>query len=160
MKSRTAMMNDRRDTAMKDALRQLRDEVEVPPVDPARERALLAAFDAHWARPRQAPPRWAWVATAAMATLTVALGSVVSQRTQRTMPPGPDQSNEPVQFVPWPGAQVLPPLESGELIRVGLPVSALPALGLQPPSSAASVVQAEIVVGQDGFARAVRLVQQ
>lgn len=154
------MTNDTRESSIAEALSRLKDAVEVPPWDPAREQALRAAFDAHWSRPRQAPPRWAWVATAAMATLTVALGSVVSQRTQRTLPAGPDQSDEPVQFVPWPGAQVLPPLESGELIRVGLPLSALPALGLQPPSSAVSVVQAEIVVGQDGFARAVRLVQQ
>ncbi len=154
------MTNEPRDRALTDALTRLRDEVEVPPADPARERALLAAFDAHWARPRQAPPRWAWVATAAMATLTLALGSIVSQRAPLVTPGAPDPANDLAQFVPWPGAQTLPPLESGELIRVGLPVTALPALGLLPPSSAVSVVQAEIVVGQDGFARAVRLVQQ
>jgi hypothetical protein len=154
------MTNDPRDTALTDALTRLRDEVEVPPPDPARERALLAAFDAHWTRPRQASPRWAWVATAAMATLTLALGSIVSQHAPLMIPGALDPANDLAQFVPWPGAQALPPFESGELIRVGLPVSALPSLGLLPPTSAVSVVQAEIVVGQDGFARAVRLVQQ
>jgi hypothetical protein len=71
----------------------------------------------------------------------------------------PDPSLDVSDFVPWPGAQAWPPFESGELMRVDLPVSALPALGLWPPSSAASVVEADIVVGQDGFARAVRIVQ-
>ena len=154
------MTNEPRDTALTDALARLRDEVEIPPADSTREQALLAAFDAHWARPRQTPPRWAWVATAAMATLTLALGSIVSQRAPRMTTRAVDPPNDLAQFVPWPGAHALPPFESGELIRVGLPVTALPSLGLLPPSSAASVVQAEIVVGQDGFARAVRLVQQ
>ena len=154
------MTHDSRDTLITEPLARLKEEIAVPPIDPERERALLAAFDAHWVRPRQAPPRWAWVAAAAMATLTVALGSLVSQRTPRTTAPGVDQGNEMAQFVPWPGAQLLPPLESGELIRVPLPVSALPALGLVPPSAAVRVVQADVVVGQDGFARAVRLVQQ
>jgi hypothetical protein len=70
-----------------------------------------------------------------------------------------DATAEMADFVAWPGAQAWPPFESGELMRVNLPVSALPGLGLAPPSSAASIVEAEIVVGQDGFARAVRLVQ-
>src|SRR5262245_11609849 len=154
------MTSEPRDTALTDAIARLKDEVEVPRADPKREQALLAAFDAHWARPRQAPPRWAWVAAAAMATLTVAVGSIVSQRAPLMRPTTVDPANDLAQFVPWPGAQALPPFESGELIRVGLPVTALPSLGLLPPSSAVRVVQAEIVVGQDGFARAVRLIQR
>jgi hypothetical protein len=61
------------------------------------------------------------------------------------------------EFVVWPGAAELPRFESGHLMRMELPVSALPALGLAPPASRAVVVQADVLVGQDGFPRAVRL---
>lgn len=67
---------------------------------------------------------------------------------------------ENVSFVTWPGAAAGPPLESGSLMRVDLPVSILPALGLWPPASAQSTVPVEILVGQDGFARAFRLVAE
>jgi len=50
------------------------------------------------------------------------------------------------EFVEWPGAAAWPPFESGELIRIDIPTEV-------------GVVQAEVLVGQDGFARAVRLVQ-
>jgi hypothetical protein len=62
------------------------------------------------------------------------------------------------EFVPWPGARDLPPLESGELLRVDLPVSMLPALGMVPPATRGTAVKADVIVGQDGLARAVRLV--
>jgi len=164
------MKNDRDDTRISDALRLLRHDVEVPPLDPAREQALLAAFDARQARPRGGDPwrksprvasvgRWAWMTVAAASiVIAVTLDSLVVKNA-----PGASVRPEAVvdmpDFVPWPGAQAWPPFESGELMRVDLPVSALPGLGLWPPSSAASVVEADIVVGQDGFARAVRLVQ-
>jgi hypothetical protein len=50
------------------------------------------------------------------------------------------------EFVAWPGAAAWPPFESGELIRIDIPTEV-------------GVVQAEVLVGQDGFARAIRLVQ-
>ena len=152
-------MKDHQETWLSSALSQLDAEIDVPPVDPAREQALLAAFDAHWARPRSAPRRFTWTAAAAMAAMTVGLGWFGVYRAPRGVPAA-GAAAEVTGFVPWPGAQALPPLESGELVRIGLPVSALPALGLAPPSSAGAVVQADIVIGQDGFARAVRLVQQ
>jgi hypothetical protein len=70
---------------------------------------------------------------------------------------GIEASFETASFVAWPGAMAGPPLESGSVTRVTLPVSILPALGLWPPPSAGSEVPAEVLVGQDGFARAVRL---
>jgi hypothetical protein len=164
------MKNDRDDTRISESLRWLRHDVEVPPLDPAREQALLAAFDAHRARPpagdlRPRSPQvasvggWAWMtAAAASLVIAVALDWLVVKNT----PAGgarPDASLDVSDFVAWPGAQAWPPFESGKLMRVDLPVSALPALGLWPPPSAASVVEADIVVGQDGFARAVRIVR-
>ena len=154
------MRNDQANTHIGDALRRLRNGIEVPPLDPSRELSLLAAFDAHWARPQRRAGRWAWtIATAASIATAVALDWLVVKHA----PPASKATSDPVVdmagFVPWPGAHTWPPFESGELVRVELPVSSLPALGLWPPPSAGSVVQADIVVAQDGFARAVRLVQ-
>lgn len=64
-----------------------------------------------------------------------------------------------MEFVFWPGAAAWPPFESGELVQIDLPVSMLPTLGLPPPSADVEMVRADVIVGQDGFARAVRLVQ-
>ena len=57
-----------------------------------------------------------------------------------------------------PGAMALPEIESGSLVRIDLPVSALPALGVMPPSGAVARVKADLILGQDGLPRAVRLV--
>lgn len=61
------------------------------------------------------------------------------------------------EFVVWPGAANLPTFESGHLMRMELPASLVGTLGLRP-SSHSTVVQADVLVGQDGYARAVRLV--
>ena len=79
-------------------------------------------------------------------------------------PPAPQIEEQPgdvaaAGFVLWPGAAAWPPFESGELVRVTLPLDALPALGVAPPAAADAVVQADVLVGQDGFARAIRFVQ-
>ena len=77
--------------------------------------------------------------------------------------PGPiDPPEEPIVnmtgFVPLPGAEAWPPIESGSLVRMDLPAAALASLGLQGQSST-GVVKADVVVGHDGVARAIRIVQ-
>ena len=154
------MKNDADNTHLADALRRLRNGIEVPPIDPSRELSLLAAFDAHWAQPRRRAGRWAWtIATAASVAIALALDWVVVKHVPAASEATrPDPVVDMAGFMPWPGAHTWPPFESGELVRVDLPVSSLPALGLWPPPSASSIVQADVVVAQDGFARAVRLV--
>ena len=66
---------------------------------------------------------------------------------------------EATPFVVWSGASALPRFESGELIRVDIPESALSLLGLWPSGPRNGVIHADVLVGQDGLARAVRLVQ-
>ncbi len=61
------------------------------------------------------------------------------------------------EFVVWPGAADLPRFESGHLMRMALPASMVVSLGLRPAPDT-TVVQADVLVGQDGYARAVRLV--
>jgi len=147
-------------TPFENSFAELRHRVKVPPVDPVREAALLAAFDARRARPVRRSRLPVWAAAAALILITVSLNWMVVRK-----PPAPvDVAADPVAdlagFVAWPGASAWPPFESGSMIRVDLPVSILPTLGLPVPSSATGLVPADIVVGQDGLARAVRLVQQ
>ena len=175
------MTNKQQGTHINDALARLQRSVSVPPIDPAREQSLLAAFDAYWTRPSSPwwkaarhrgpngaarsprtarPSRRVWSVTAALVAITVALNWLVITNAPRTAAVEPDPVDDLAGFVPWPGSDAWPPFESGSLERVELPVSALRGLGLPDPVSTVSVVQADIIVGQDGFARAVRLVHQ
>ena len=146
--------------AVVSALRRLAQDTNVPPVDPQAERVLLEAFDAAWQQKRT-PARRRFsrpAAAAALLALAATIAWMVASRPARV--PAPAPSAVPLattEFVIWPGAAELPRFESGHLMRMELPVSALPSLGLVPPSSRVVVVQADVLVGQDGFPRAVRL---
>ena len=62
-------------------------------------------------------------------------------------------------FVPLPAAAGLPELESGRIIRIDLPVASLPAYGVDViPDLRRPEVEADLLVGQDGQPRAIRLV--
>jgi len=95
-------------------------------------------------------------ATEVMNPAPVTETPVESRPNQPGIPEEPDSVE--AEFVPWPGAESWPQFESGELVRIALPVSVLPSLGLLPPAAEVRVVQADVLVAQDGFARAVRLV--
>ena len=162
------------------ALRRLSQATEVPPADPAREAALLRAFDhrrlasleTRPSRKRLAGVGWLSALSAAAALLVAAVAPLGTSG-RRTAPPPPRDDRSAAhgtaaagvrtfaavgEFMPWPGASSLPPLESGELVRVDLPVSILPSLGVAPPAAHVTAVKADVVIGQDGLARAVRFV--
>jgi anti-sigma factor RsiW len=61
-------------------------------------------------------------------------------------------------FVMLPAALNLPAFESGEIVRMELPVTSLPAYGLEIAPETRRSVEADFLVGQDGQARAIRLV--
>ena len=62
-------------------------------------------------------------------------------------------------FVVLPVAAGLPPLESGVIVRVQVPVSALPKYGVEVVSDTSKgEIQADLLVGQDGQPRAIRFV--
>ena len=145
--------------AVVEALRRLAQDTDVPAADPRAERALLEAFDAVWAQKRApARPRfWRPAAAAALLALAATTTWMIASRPARTPARSAAVPLATTEFVIWPGAAELPRFESGHLLRMELPVSALPSLGLVPPSSRAAVVQADVLVGQDGFPRAVRL---
>lgn len=63
-------------------------------------------------------------------------------------------------FYPLPEAEALPALENALVIRVQLPVSSLQLMGVPISNERADAsVDADLLLGQDGLARAVRLVQ-
>jgi hypothetical protein len=160
------------------ALRRLADTAVVPPIDSAREAALLAAFDASQAQSRQAPRRgrqyWGMAGLAAAAAVLIAFGlspaqigrhGFSSDRDRLTHGPSassvrgvPSVPQSPNEFVAVPGAAMLPRMESGSLVRMNVPVSMLPSLGVMLPAGRATSVKADLIVGQDGVARAIRLV--
>ena len=64
----------------------------------------------------------------------------------------------PSGFVELPWTADLPAFESGEIVRMAVPVASLPAYGIDISSGADRPVEADILIGQDGLARAIRLV--
>ena len=164
---------ERLDQALAEALRDLAGSAAVPPVDPSREAALMAAFDA--ARIERAPAAkgrqyWGMAALAAAAAVLIvvalhppvpgirgARGGGQSARVESPVRQA-SEPQPPNEFVIVPGAAALPAMESGSLVRMDLPVSMLPSLGLTPPGVGRPMVKADLVIGQDGLTRAVRLV--
>jgi hypothetical protein len=127
---------------------------------PALEGQLLAAFAA---RPQAGrPPRGSWLrrglAAAAVLALVAAGLFAVRDHLQRDGLNDPDvQTAFASEFHPWPGAETLPAFESGQLVRMELPASVLPLLGIVPAMAVTTeTVEADVLVGQDGLARAVR----
>ena len=163
------------------ALRRLADTVDVPPIDPRREAALMAAFDAAAGGVRRTAPSqsrriasWGMAGLATAAALLFAVGLAPVRAGRHGTPSGgnsalhkplssslrgaPLEPQPPSDFVIVPGAAALPPMESGELVRMDVEVSLLATLGVAPPANRAARVRADVIVGQDGLPRAVRLV--
>jgi hypothetical protein len=150
------------------ALHRLNDATVPPRVEPAREAALMAAFDAVHAAPvRSMRANWYMTALATAAAALIAFLPRADHPTPSTQglayrsehpSPGTPHSALTTDFIVVPGAAGLPPMESGTLVRIDLPVSMLPSLGVTPPAGGGTTVRADLVIGQDGLTRAVRLV--
>lgn len=160
--------HDDRDADLSATLRCVDRAVTVPAIDPEREAALLATFDAthgsHKVRdtfglPRRRAMHSRWLRVAAILILSAGVTAIWFRTPSVGPESAPAETDEEVgDFVAWPGAAALPPFESGHLVRMDLPASVLPSLGLFPPASDATMVRADVLIGQDGLARAVRLV--
>lgn len=148
---------------------------------PARvEARLVSAFreQSGLAKPRRAPvwiPALTWaMAAAAVLVLAVSLVRVHGPQSAAPRPPasksailaslempdGMDAENAVESdsgFVPLPNVDQLAPNEPGDVVTVEVPRSAMIALGFAvSPEQAAEPVQAEVIFGPDGVARAVR----
>jgi hypothetical protein len=100
--------------------------------------------------PPQPPPKTT-IVTSAGAPQSARRKRAV-QRTQTAIVVSPNG------FVELPWTAGLPAFESGEIVRVEVPVASLPAYGFDISSGGNRSVEADVLVGQDGLARAMRLV--
>jgi hypothetical protein len=115
---------------------------------PDVEARVLAAFDRRAKRPRRV---FTWAAVAAAAALALAL--VPAKHS-----PSPVEAKEVVTpFIPLMAVQ--PPFERGEVVRVVVPAEMMRDVGL-PVTDAqlTGQVEADVLVGQEGLARAIRFV--
>ena len=72
----------------------------------------------------------------------------------------PNAREEVTEFLPLADGEDLTSLEAAQVVRVELPVSALMDLGLRVgPEISPGQVKADILVGHDGSARAIRFVR-
>jgi len=121
---------------------------------PATEQRVVAAFRAR----RKRSPR-AWIYAALVASLVLASAWFLSRH---PLPPTlTPASNYPAaaDFMPLPYAQSDVPLEQAVIVRVKLQPSEWVALGVPAaPSKTGTAISADLLIGQDGIARAVRLV--
>jgi predicted anti-sigma-YlaC factor YlaD len=137
-----------RQRVMSIALRRVAEEQHVPPPDGRQLQALLSAFDAKPTRSRRMA---IGVGMSLAASALIVAG--LSFGWKRDAPSGasrvaatPAPSTNAADFVALPGVSALPRFERGEVVRVEMP-------------SAGGTIQVDVLIGQDGLARAARLVQ-
>jgi len=119
---------------------------------PQVEQRLLAILRA---RQRRKTPVWVY---AAAACVLLALGLTFVHKRQTT-PPSSDLVYSVPGFVALPYSQSGVPLEDAIVIRVQMRPSDLSSMGVAVPAAASTAkFNADVLVGQDGVARAVRIV--
>jgi hypothetical protein len=145
------------------------------------EAGLRAAYRLHYGGRRAATrSRWTPVlvwASAAAATITMALALMhparhasgipgQSMSPHRTVTPTPemaaadDSLDFENDFVPVPNAARIEPNEDVNLVRVAVPRSTMMSMGIPVNAENASeTVLADVVLGADGMARAIRVVE-
>jgi len=85
----------------------------------------------------------------------------VQRRPRKSQPPKPPPVAElATRFFPLPYGAPVAPVDSGQVVRVRLPRSALTSLGLpMNQERAAERVNADVLLGEDGLVRAIRFVR-
>jgi len=158
---------------MKELLKALAEsdrELEAPE---AVELRLRSAFRRKYAR-----ARWPYFAMAAAALIVLFIATRPKAQVMQIAVVTPPVANVPVaKIIPRkavhrkpPAREVVtqffplmedpPPFERGELLRVSLPASAMRGVGLAVNEDRLTErVQADVLVGQEGLARAIRFVR-
>jgi hypothetical protein len=140
---------------IRDCLRAL---AEAAPQDagPSVEQRLLVCFRER----RDNRKRWKYLAGMA-ASVALAVGLYLTARHSRSsFPRVSPEDYQTFGFIALPYGQSGVPLEQPVIVRVNIPVSELGMMGVQfTPTNAGERVRADLLVGQDGVARAVRFVE-
>ena len=145
---------------------------------PARvEARLLASFRGQWRLPAE-KSRGSWriaTAWAASAVLTIGMAlMLVRENPTRVATPAIEAGAAPAAdanevldveaagFVPLPDAAQISPDEEVGIVRLELPRASVIALGypMSEGAAASDEVEADVVLGADGLARAVRLLDE
>jgi len=155
-------MQDRedRDGALTRALRALAEDDDSAGASPAVEARLLAEVRSIAAR--HSRPNWTFGAIAAALVLAVAL-PVWQLRNYAPVrrvagPERTDRREVATAFLPLMYGNV--PVTNAQIVRMRVPRRALASFGLAPSGSTdAGSVLADVLVGEDGLARAVRFVR-
>ena len=171
-------MSDYNDREILDGLRVLASE-EPRQAPKHVETFLLSAFRRRARRRRLT----AWVTAAGIGAIAAGVATLVwlaepmlkrapvSDRAVASAPAQADSAAEvkyavirtdevASSFYPLPEADALPPLESAMVVRVQLPLASLQLMGFPVNDEAgADPVEADVLLGQDGLARGVRLIQ-
>ena len=154
-------MNENERELLRD-LRALADADSSEPPSDVRAR-LLIQFRRHSARRR----RMAWLPAAGIGAIAAALLLLIGMPKQPAAVSNPagqllslTAEDPEADFYPLPEAEGLPPIENATVVRVQMPLASLELMGVAVnETGGADPVQADILLGQDGMARGVRLVQ-
>lgn len=127
------------------------------PVEDGIEARVMAEFDHAAAfRRRATVSATRWVMAAGLAA-SVLLGAFWTLRRTPEVPPAAALRSEDAPFLTIPYTIPLAPEERAEVVRMRIPVTALLAAGFRVPVlDPSAVVDADVVVSQDGRARAIR----
>jgi hypothetical protein len=107
---------------------------------------------------------WISAASAGAIAATIAvlfwIGPSASTRTVSPADAATVADETAAGFYPLPDADALPPVESALVVRVQMPMASLELIGFPINQDRATErVEAEVLLGQDGLARGVRLVE-
>lgn len=148
------------------ALRMLAEETSQAQPPAELEARLLASVRR---RKGLRPVRWTWMLATAAAVVLLLL--VPGKPDRPAAPVAPVEDMTPVitasleesdadAVTPWYVDGTLPAAESGNVVRMQLSRSEAAAYGAEVPGTEETTVQAEMFVGDDGLARAIRFVRE
>jgi hypothetical protein len=143
---------DRHLASALDDLREVEGHIEAPS---HVEAALLAAWDRTHAQQTASAKRHWWqrvVAVAAALTMTVGLAQLGRALQQAVRTPTTEADNNTLLLVGEPILQG----EPVRVVRMRIPASTLVGLGVRAGSDVAEV-DVDVIVGEDGVARAIRV---
>lgn len=151
------MNQDSMDPRLLEALAATGDSERHRRASAAVEQHLRAAVRANRAATnRRTQILWLAAAAAIIIAVTTVRWRLAEHETPAAAPASVAAAADavPADFIPLRYANV--PVRNGQIVQIAVPASALASFGLQPAGGGGGAVNAEVFVGEDGLARAVR----
>lgn len=148
-----------RERALTGDLRSLGRVVRPLEAPPHVEQSVMAGFHAYAKRRREVKLA-RWLTVAATLALVTSAALILIRPAPKQVAAAPPQQRQTDDFR---GFLAVPyrtqPLERGYVVRVQIPRNALVSLGMPVSAGQPEVVQADLLLAEDGLAQAVRLVR-